>query len=206
MKDLTGLKFGRWTVLQLCGSRPGGHLFWKCRCECGTIAVVGGSPLSLGRSRSCGCFKLHGHAGRTTSRTYISWVLMRRRCRNRNREFAHRYVKRGITVCDRWKSFVAFLEDMGERPPGKTLERKNNNLGYSPDNCKWSTRSEQVRNRCTSKLTFSAATEIAERRLRGEKLRSIAADFAVSEATVGDIAAGRTWRDALEQAEVQRVP
>lgn len=90
----------------------------------------------------------HGHspAGKS-SRTYQTWASMLQRCLNpRNSKFKH-YGGRGITVCDRWRDFSAFLVDMGERPEGLSLERKKNELGYSPDNCEWATASAQARNR-----------------------------------------------------------
>lgn len=71
---------------------------------------------------------------------------MRERCQNPNHVRWHRYGGRGIGYCERWNDFWAFVEDMGPRPPGMTLDRKDNNKDYSPDNCKWSTDAEQRRN------------------------------------------------------------
>jgi hypothetical protein len=144
----------------------------------------------------------HGHAKRNAlSPTYRSWQRMWARCQNRNRHAAHRYIKRGIAVCNRWKSFAAFLADMGERPEGMTLERKNNNLGYNPGNCKWETLLGQARNKHNTKMTFEAATQVALRRLRGEKRKTIAADFAISESHVDNISSGRQWKDAFKEAK-----
>ena len=83
--------------------------------------------------------KMHERHGHTKngirSRTYKAWQAMWQRCRRRNARNAHRYVKRGLGICQRWRTFTAFLQDMGECPLGLTLERKNNNLGYSSENC-----------------------------------------------------------------------
>ena len=79
---------------------------------------------------------------------YSTWSAMKYRCYNKNNGSYPNYGGRGITVCDRWlKSYDAFAEDMGERPLGGTLDRIDNDKGYSPDNCKWSTRDEQIANR-----------------------------------------------------------
>ena len=91
----------------------------------------------------------HGHnrkVGRKTP-TYLSWDNMIQRCTNPNRPEYPYYGGRGITVCDRWRSYENFLADMGERPDGLTLDRINNDGNYEPGNCRWADRETQVRNR-----------------------------------------------------------
>jgi hypothetical protein len=90
-------------------------------------------------------YKIHGM--KNTS-TYISWKCMKTRCLNKNAKNYYRYGGRGIKIYPEWKhSFLAFLRDMGERPEGMTFDRKNNDRGYFPDNCKWSTYAEQNLNK-----------------------------------------------------------
>jgi len=97
----------------------------------------------------------HGHdrKGMATP-TYRSWVKMKYRCNNRNYKGYCNYGKRGIKVCERWNDFRNFLEDMGLRPDGLTLDRKDNNGNYEPGNCKWSTQKEQQNNRRPTSYGF----------------------------------------------------
>lgn len=89
----------------------------------------------------------HGHRGPRASRTYKTWAEMRQRTTNSKYPEWHYYGGRGITCCARWALFVNFLEDMGERPEGKSLDRIDNDGNYEPHNCRWATPKEQVQNR-----------------------------------------------------------
>lgn len=153
-KDLTGKRFGRLIVESLAPRQPNSRMaFWNCICECGNTCIVNGQMLRLGRVTSCKCwarettssrFKRHGL---TRTREHRIWVNIRQRCLNPKTPAFKNYGGRGITICDRWMdSFTAFLDDMGPCPDGMTIDRIDNALGYSKDNCRWTTRLVQNRN------------------------------------------------------------
>lgn len=147
--ELTGRRFGRWTVLPQRKRGPGFRKFWLCICACGTRRFVSGTTLRSGCSNSCGCLRdeLATTHGMTNSPTHRSWAAMLRRCSNRKVWNFKYYGGRGIRVCRRWRrSFAAFYADMGKRPRGKSIDRRNNDGNYTPKNCRWATRSEQRKN------------------------------------------------------------
>jgi hypothetical protein len=133
----------------------------------------------------------HGHARRSGhSAEHRAWQNMLQRCRNPKHPHYASYGGRGIRVADRWLVFENFLADMGPRPPSRTLERLNNERGYSWTNCEWATRASQARNRRSTKLTPAAAAAI---RKSGASHRLLAARFGICRAMVHKIKAGKSW-------------
>ncbi len=153
MINLAGYIFGRLTAIEPIGRTRAGSVLWSVMCECGNESVACSNNLRTGNTKSCGCIEMegklkHGHAlYKNQSPTYRTWSHMINRCTNSNADNYPRYGGRGISVCSRWKSFNNFLADMGPRPVGKTIDRKNVDGNYEPGNCRLATPKEQQNNR-----------------------------------------------------------
>lgn len=169
-------KHGRLTLLETYAPRGAGKpILALWRCDCGAEKVIARSVVRTGRTQSCGCYGRERYKAGITKHgmhrtpTYSSWQAMLRRCNSPKRKEYPRWGGRGVTVCAAWAgSFEAFLADMGERPPGKTLDRIDNSRGYEPGNCRWATPKEQARNRRSTLFVVTEGgavpvTEYAER-------------------------------------------
>lgn len=161
---LPGEVFERLTVIGQADPKlkKDGYKIYRvsCRCSCGNEVIVYESKLRFGTTRSCGCLQIersiknlppatHGmtRKNRPRSRTYTCWVSMLARCNNPNTTGFPNYGGRGITVCERWTKFENFLADMGEVPPGLTLDRVRSEGNYEPGNCQWADWDAQENNR-----------------------------------------------------------
>ena len=157
-KDITGQKFGRLTVVKRAGTKDN-QAMWLCRCDCGNEIIVQGGNLRNGNTKSCGCYQrdmsreVHTRHNGSYSRLYGVWACMVQRCTNPNNRSYKRYGARDIKVCDEWFDFGTFQEwamSNGYNPNAKrgecTLDRIDNNNGYSPDNCRWINIQKQCQN------------------------------------------------------------
>lgn len=181
--QLTGQRFGLLTVL---GPAPDRARYWRCRCDCGSPERrVNQYLLIRNETVSCGCISRLRlwemnqnrvkHGMRNTP-VYRTWNKMRNRCNNANDDKYHLYGGRGIKMCDRWDDFLAFYEDMGDRPLGMSLDRIDNDGNYEPRNCRWITQKQQCNNRRGNRLGWHdgkllTASEIAD--LTGEPYHKV---------------------------------
>jgi hypothetical protein len=174
-KIQVGDSFGRLVVVGRAENSTGGTTRYLCKCVCGIETAVQHANLKSGNTKSCGCLHneilakmatRHGEANKTPE--YSAWKAMIRRCETPSSSNYSIYGGRGITVCERWRhSYDNFLSDLGRKPSSvHSLDRTNVNGNYEPDNCKWSSPSEQSKNRRRFIVTAKEFEELMEYKRR----------------------------------------
>ncbi len=155
--DISNQRFNKLVAIKPHHKNKRLEWVWLCRCDCGKDSLVTSYNLLIGHTKSCGCLRYrkgkdstsHKH-GDNNKRIYDIYYCMYNRCYNKNNTMYENYGGRGIKICDHWldknEGYVNFKNDMGEPPKDHSIDRINNNLGYSPENCRWATSKTQSRN------------------------------------------------------------
>lgn len=160
LEDLTGWKFGRLTVIEKAEKDKYGHWKWRCICDCGKETIAYAAGLRNGSVRSCGCLVKETNArirtthGKKRTRLYRTWINMKARCYQAKDRCYKDYGERGIEVCPEWQhDFQAFYEwaMANGYTDNLTIDRKDVNGDYCPENCRWITMAEQQKNKRNSK-------------------------------------------------------
>lgn len=158
IKNLSGRRFGRLTALNVAGTNSSGGKVWNCVCECGSTKTVSSSSLLTGTTQSCGCLLIEARISANTTHGLTGnpmlglWEKMMARCYCKTNAAYDRYGGRGIFVEQSWHDVQNFIADMGPKPEGMSLDRKNNDGPYSKENCRWATPVEQGRNKRNNRL------------------------------------------------------
>lgn len=209
--DLTGQKYARLTVLEMIYGGP--RSLARCKCDCGKEADIPAHAVKSGNTKSCGCLsaeksaengRKYAHVSAAVNRThgmsgtptYLSYYSAKHRCVRPKDSHYHLYGGRGIRMCDRWlESFANFLADMGECPPGLTIERLDNEKGYEPGNCVWATHEQQAQNRRWCKASPDSVRAIRARAAAGEKISVLASEYGMSHQVAYLIVKRKTWKN-----------
>lgn len=198
--DMTGKQFGHLKVIgksEKVGNRN--QVYWDCQCICGKVRPFQGDGLRDGSSKSCGCRRGEGLGTHrlSKSRIYRIYRHMKSRCYNPNVESYQWYGARGIAVCDEWQNFEPFYEWAMKNgyQREKSIDRIDNDKGYFPENCRWSTDKEQARNTRRTVCSEEMAREIRALFSTGWKNKDIAEKFGITRASVSDVVYHRTWAE-----------
>lgn len=199
-EDLAGQRFGRLVAQARSDRSRGRRTYWVCVCDCGRTIEARADGLKCGDNITCGCGQpqrmrdCHTKHGLSNTGTYAAWESMWRRCSDPRDKGYRLYGGRGIKVCDRWRDVAAFLADMGERPPGTTLDRIDVDGHYEPGNCRWATKLCQARNTRSNVATWEKACAIRAEYAAGVRPKQLAAKYGMSDSNVHMIVAGKTWK------------
>lgn len=198
--DLTGMRFGRLTVIREDEKSKNGDCRWLCHCDCGEYKIIYGTALKRGLTNSCGCLNRELIIKRNTvhgwrkTLIYGIWAAIKRRCFNKNTKTYGYYGARGITMCDEWRNnFLAFRDWalVNGYNEGLTIDRIDVNGNYEPSNCRWVTQKEQANNQRPRKSRYFNGCRV--------NVSKIAREHGLSESTLhGRLRRGMSLEKALE--------
>lgn len=166
VKDITGQKFGRLTIISKMNNYHKKRVWWLCICDCGNLVEISGTTLRSGHTKSCGCLNhepTNYKHGKAHTRLYKIYHAMKKRCYNKNYYQYPDWGGRGITICDEWlddfTNFYNWAIDNGYKE-NLTIDRIDNDKNYEPANCRWITLKEQQSNkRSNVYLTYNGKTQ-----------------------------------------------
>jgi hypothetical protein len=194
---MIGQKIGMLTVVKKALTIKNRRM-WECICKCGNTKIISTSHLNGGHVQSCGCLKKEKNHGMSYTSEHYAWTDMIMRCTNPNKNQYKDWGGRGIKVCDRWlESFNNFYEDMGPKPgPNYSIDRINNDGNYEPSNCKWSTKTEQNRNKRSTKLNMIIVNNIRDDFNSGKitNKSELARKYKISNTNLHNILENKTWK------------
>lgn len=197
-KLLAGMRFNKLILIKSVIMPRCGHngTFWECKCDCGNLKIVYQQDLRSKKVGSCGCLD---HKLSNTN-LYKLWRGIKNRCLNKNSKDYHRYGAIGIKLYEPWIndpiSFIQYIKStIGDRPTGKTLDRINNKRGYEPENLRWATGSQQMRNSRNLKINESIVRDIKTKYNNGVKQTDLAVEYNLSKIHIWRIINGQAWSD-----------
>lgn len=196
-KDLTGKKFNNLTVVNIIDTGVSSYVYYNCICDCGNYKEVRAGNLRSGQVKSCGCLlrkclidrnKTHGLTGHPL---HNLWFKIKERCENPKCSNYHNYGGRGITICERWKVFKNFYDDMilGYKK-GLEIDRINNNGNYEFSNCRWVSHMVNTQNTRKTKLSLEIVNEIRNSNLPAP---FFAKKYNTSRSVINRARKGVTW-------------
>lgn len=202
--DITGEKFNRLLVIKKSHIDNDNFIVWECKCDCGNIVFARAYPLKHGAIKSCGCLNNELRSERVKTHglsklpIYMIWKAMKSRCYRKSDKRYLRYGGRGIIVCDEWlndpEQFIKWAYDNGYKK-GLTLDRKENDGNYTPDNCRFISIAKNNRNSSSTHLTEADIQKIRLLHSEGVMQIHIAPKFGITQQTVSKIVNYKTWRN-----------
>jgi hypothetical protein len=193
IKDISNQKFGRLLAIKPTGEKRWGVSLWQCYCDCGNEHITVVNSLKSGRVKSCGCLLKEVASAKSTkhgdygSRTYKSWSGMVDRCTNPKNKSYVNYGAKNVKICDEWRDYKNFKNDMGERPDKHSLDRIDVFGDYNPKNCRWASTLIQNRNKRKPVTTPEQANIVRSLYANGKRPKEIMSITGISRSIISNI-------------------